>query len=125
MPKYETANEQRIFDATVGPCAGSQAARVVESFKRDGLTVVALEQRSVVQAIHTRFLSPRNVRGARVKATAQAGSVTLSWDHRHNPERNHRMAAEALAKKFGWTHALMVQGGMPNGDYVFTLHCGD
>lgn len=65
------------------------------------------------QAIVTKHLGPTNVRGSRVKATAEAGSVTLSWDHSLNSEANHRKAAEALCTKFKWT-----------GDYYGDLHCG-
>lgn len=76
---------------------------------------------SPYQAIVTKYLSPANYRGARVKATAEAGSVTLSWDHRLNSERNHLAAARALADKYGWRGHL-VAGGMPgNGGYVFVM----
>lgn len=54
------------------------------------------------QAIETKYLGPTNSRGARVKATAQAGSVTLSWDNSLNADENHGRAAVALADKFGW-----------------------
>lgn len=54
------------------------------------------------QAINTKFLPATNVRGSRVKAIAEAGSVTLSWDHALNAEDNHVRAAEELARKFGW-----------------------
>jgi hypothetical protein len=65
------------------------------------------------QAIETKYLGPSNVRGARVKATAEAGSVTLGWDHALNSEGNHRKAAEALCEKFNWL-----------GEYYGKLHCG-
>jgi hypothetical protein len=65
------------------------------------------------QAIVTKFIGPSNVRGARVKATADAGSITLSWDHALNHERNHKAAAMALASKYGW-HGRYVGGGMPS-----------
>jgi hypothetical protein len=65
------------------------------------------------QAIVTKYLGPTNVRGARIKATADAGSITLSWDHALNPERNHRAAAMALAEKYGW-QGRFVGGGMPD-----------
>jgi hypothetical protein len=54
------------------------------------------------QAIVTRYLGPTNVRGSRVKATAEAGSVTLEWDDSLNSDNNHLAAAKALADKFGW-----------------------
>ncbi len=55
-----------------------------------------------MQAIITKFHGPTNVRGSRVSATADAGKVTLSWDHAKNSEENHMAAAEALARKFNW-----------------------
>lgn len=54
------------------------------------------------QAITTKYLPATNHRGERVKATAQAGSVTVSWDYDLNTEANHKAAAQALADKMGW-----------------------
>jgi hypothetical protein len=67
-----------------------------------------------MQAIYTRYLGPSDTRGTRVKAFADAGSITLSWDHRLNPEGNHKAAAEALANKLGW-HGKWFGGSIPNG----------
>lgn len=78
-----------------------------------------------MQAIVTKFLGPTNVRGSRVKATCEAGSVTLSWDHALNSEGNHDAAAKALAHKLGWDkgwHGELVGGGLPDTTgncYVF------
>lgn len=72
------------------------------------------------QAIQTRFLGPTSFKGSRIKATASAGSVTLNWDHRLNPNGNHKAAAEALARKFGWT-GTWHGGELPNQDYAFVL----
>jgi hypothetical protein len=71
------------------------------------------------QAIETKYLGPTNVRGSRVKATAEAGSVTLTWDDALNSDANHIKAAQALAKKYGWKgtyHGGAVHGA---GGYVF------
>jgi len=54
------------------------------------------------QAIVTKYLGPTDYRGSRVKATAQAGSMTVPWDHALDPAENHRAAAFALAKRLGW-----------------------
>ena len=67
----------------------------------------------IFQAIVTKYLSPTNVRGARVKATAAAGSVTLHWDHALNSEDNHTAAAKALANKYNWPGEWH-GGGMPD-----------
>jgi hypothetical protein len=70
------------------------------------------------QAIQTKFLSPTNSRGARVKAFAAAGSVTISWEHRLNPEQNHRAAAEMFANRMDWIGTWRA-GTLPCGDMVF------
>ncbi len=78
------------------------------------------------QAITTKYLGPTNIRGARVKATASAGSVTLSWDHARNSEANHTIAAHTLASKLDW-HGTW-HGGAPAeniGGYVFVLETTD
>jgi len=76
-----------------------------------------------MQAIVTKFLGPTNVRGSRVKASAAAGSITLSWDHSKNPTGNHAAAAEALARKLGWA-GRWIAGGNPD-DSGFTFVCVD
>lgn len=67
------------------------------------------------QAITTKYIGPSNVRGSRVKATASAGSVTLSWDDALNIDDNHARAARALADKFGW-RGIWHAGGLPKGN---------
>ena len=37
-----------------------------------------------MQAIETKYFGPSNVKGSRIKATAQAGSVTVGYDHALN-----------------------------------------
>jgi hypothetical protein len=72
----------------------------------------------VRQAIATKYLSVTNYRPGRVKATAEAGSVTLSWDHSLDSYDNHHAAAVALASRFGWPTDV-IGGGLPGGGYVF------
>lgn len=55
-----------------------------------------------MQAIVTKYIGPSNVKGSRVKAICQAGSITLHWDHALNQDQNHCEAAKALAKKLDW-----------------------
>jgi hypothetical protein len=77
------------------------------------------------QAIETKYLGPTNCRGARVKARAQAGSVTVCWDNALDPFENHRAAAMALAKRWGWS-GRWAAGGRPNDSgYVFVRVSGD
>ncbi len=71
------------------------------------------------QAIVTKCLGATNFRGSRVKATASAGSVTLSWDHSLDSEGNHIRAAMAVAVKYGW-RGDWSGGGTENG-YVFAV----
>lgn len=71
-----------------------------------------------MQAIQTRYLSPSNVRGGRIKAFCEAGSVTIPYPHELNGQACHRAAAQALADKFGWTYKYL-GGQLPNGDYAF------
>lgn len=68
-----------------------------------------------MQAIVTKYLAPTNSRGARIKATCHAGSITVPYNYSENP---HLDACNALRAKLGWgedTHGRMVQGGMPDG----------
>jgi hypothetical protein len=55
------------------------------------------------QAITTKYLGPTNVRGARVKASAGAGSMIVPWDSAMNLDANHRFAAKQLAMRQGWS----------------------
>jgi hypothetical protein len=78
-----------------------------------------------MQAIITKYLGPTDHRGARVKATADAGTVTVSWDHALNTEDNHRAAAEALANEYRWLDGgdwKLVGGSLPDGTgFAFVL----
>ncbi|HWK13744.1 MAG TPA: hypothetical protein VNS02_05070 [Rhizobiaceae bacterium] len=74
------------------------------------------------QAITTKFHSPTNTRGARVTARADAGSVSVPWNHAHGIERNHTAAARALVEKLGWGGEWH-GGGLPGAGYVFV--CAD
>jgi hypothetical protein len=58
-----------------------------------------------MQAIKTYFLPCTNYRGSRIKAIAEAGSVTLSYDHGLNSDDNHIKAREALCAKFKWVES--------------------
>jgi hypothetical protein len=56
------------------------------------------------QAITTKYIGPRNVRGSRVKATSSSGlSVTIGWDDELDTDANHIAAARALATKLNWS----------------------
>ena len=82
-----------------------------------------------MQAIITKFLGPTNTRGARIKAAAMRGSLTVSYDHSMDSEGNHVAAAKALKEKFQFedpaahrAHSFWIQptvtGTLPDGTYA-------
>lgn len=78
-----------------------------------------------MQAIQTKYLCPTNSRGARIKATAAAGSITISYPYGLSGQACHRKAAEALVSKLGWTdphYGGLLGGCLPNGDYCFVFN---
>lgn len=70
-----------------------------------------------MQAIHTVGLSPTNTRGARIKATAGAGTCTCPWDHELGVEENHLACAMVLISKLGWEDRTWHIGCLPDGSY--------
>lgn len=58
-----------------------------------------------MQAIETRYFGPTDSKGSRVKATCEAGSVTLSWDDGKDSTGNHDAAARNLILRLGWDNA--------------------
>lgn len=73
------------------------------------------------QAIQTRFLPVTNTKPSRVTAWAQAGRVTLSWDHALNGDENHAAAAKALADQKGWK-GVWHGGALPNNSgFAFVI----
>lgn len=77
------------------------------------------------QAITTKYLPVTNRKPSRVKATAEAGTITLEWDHAYNTDGNHIRAAKALAEKFKWK-GLYFGGALPrsnNASYAFVMAC--
>lgn len=78
-----------------------------------------------MQAIQTRYLGPTNHRGARIKAWAAAGSVTIDYPHELSGQACHRKAAEALLVKLGWLDAHyggLLGGQLESGDYAFVFN---
>jgi len=76
------------------------------------------------QAIATRWLPPTNFKPSRVTAWADAGRVTLSWEHGLNVDQNHARAAQALAEKFDWKGAWY-QGSLPRASGGYAFVCVD
>jgi hypothetical protein len=72
-------------------------------------------------AIETKYLSPTNTRGSKIKAfTCNGHSVTVSYDHALSNEAVHFEAVKELVKKYNldWNISSMVYGGTKAG-YVF------
>ncbi len=78
---------------------------------------------NIRQAITTKYIGPTNTRGSRVKAQADAGSLTLSWDDALSIEENHSRAAHALANKYKWLDRFetLQCGATHDRRYVFVI----
>lgn len=55
-----------------------------------------------MQAIRTHYLGATNTKGVRVKATCEAGSVTVAYEYGEDHEGNHERAARTLIAQLGW-----------------------
>lgn len=55
------------------------------------------------QAIITKYIGPRTVRGSRIKATCEAGSIIVDYDLARSSVDNHKDAIELLRLKLNWT----------------------
>jgi hypothetical protein len=68
-----------------------------------------------MQAVITKYLAPTNHHGSRVKATCDAGSLTIPWDYARDLASNHLLAARCLAGRFNWPSkpSDWVQGSLP------------
>jgi hypothetical protein len=78
-----------------------------------------------MQAIETRYFGPTGFLGSRVKATCEAGSVTLGWDDAKDSIGNHDAAARALILRFGWNDAKRGAWyrGAPKGSRGYIYVC--
>jgi len=80
-----------------------------------------------MQAIITKYLPATDTKGSRYKATTEAGSVIVPYDHSRDAEANHIAAAKALCKKMGWLptaenrYTETVAGYLKAGQYVHTF----
>lgn len=77
-----------------------------------------------MQSISTKYVGASNTRGARIKATSASGiSVMVPFDYGMATEvEAHGLAAQALAKKLGWS-GVMVAGSTKDG-HVFVFDSG-
>lgn len=72
-----------------------------------------------MQAIQTRYFGPSNVKGSRIKAWAEGGSITIPYPHELTGQACHRKAAQALADKLKWTDKYLGAQLPGTHDYVF------
>lgn len=72
-----------------------------------------------MQAIQTKLIPCTNFQPSRVKAWAEAGSVTVGWNDGLSPFENHTRAAKALLAKLGWNYTI--QTGVVKNAYVHVL----
>ena len=63
-----------------------------------------------MQAIKTKYLGPTNLRGARIKATCFAGSLTIPYLYHLSTNDMHREAAFELIEKLGWNPKVLHTG---------------
>ena len=78
-----------------------------------------------MQAIICKYFGPTNVKGSRIKAQCEAGSITIDYPHELSGQAVYRKAAEALVSKLGWTHqnyGELLGGQLPSGEYAFVFN---
>jgi hypothetical protein len=71
-----------------------------------------------MQAIITKYIGPTNHRGARIKAIAAAGNVTVPYEYGTDTDGAHRVAAVAFCEKFDWTFDH-IAGDLPDGSLAW------
>jgi hypothetical protein len=77
-----------------------------------------------MQAIITKYIGPTETKGSRIKATCDAGSITIPYPHELSGEAVHEAAAMALVAKLEWDDykGEWVCGSLPNqAGYVFVF----
>lgn len=72
---------------------------------------------SARQSITTKYLPPTNSRGSRIKATCEAGSITVPYPYELSVQQGHSAACAALLAKLGWEGRYV--GGSTATGYVF------
>jgi len=72
------------------------------------------------QAIEIKYLSPTDHQGARLKATALAGSITVGRDYEIDADVQARILARQYIQSH-WPHSVMHGfGTLPSGNYCAT-----
>jgi len=73
-----------------------------------------------MQAIRTKYIGPTNTKPSRIKASCEARTIFVEWDHHLNGEANHRYAAQTLMKRLGW-ELSMASGTLKDGTWAHVL----
>lgn len=73
-----------------------------------------------MQAIETKFLGPTNTKGARIKASAQSGSVIVPYEYQ-GVDEEHDQALRALVTKLEWWGVWARGGKADNTGNVYVL----
>ena len=76
-----------------------------------------------MQAIQVKYLSATNTQGVRLKAIADAGTITESRKYEMDVSEQARYLAERYLVEKTWDGhcAITGQGTLPNGSEVFTI----
>lgn len=74
-----------------------------------------------LQVITTKSIGATARLGARIKARAEAGSITLSREHDDTEYNQHKRVATALCEKFDWKYNHLVGGQTHTGEYVWLM----
>ena len=72
----------------------------------------------MLQAIQTKYIGPRNVRGSRIVAWCDARRIVRGYDDSKNAGDNHTQVAAELAHSLDWDGSWH-GGGLPSGGYCF------
>ena len=75
---------------------------------------------SHMQAITTKYLGPTDTKGSRIKASCEAWSIAIYYDHEFSASENHDSACKALLSKLEW-RGDYIGGGYSNG-YIYVCN---
>jgi hypothetical protein len=70
-----------------------------------------------MQAIKTKYLPATNFKGSRIKASCEAGSITIPYPYELSGDKVHIFAATELCNKLGW-NILELHTGVLSDCYV-------
>lgn len=72
------------------------------------------------QAIRTKYLPPTDTRGARIRAVAESGTVTVPYDYGAATSRDvHFRAVARLCAALGWPAAGWIGGSLADGSFAW------